>query len=128
MIENETSWEKMLAAMGDGRWLIEADNSKKRTLPQNKYYFGVVVWEIRNRLEQLGNDVSAENVHDFLKVRFNSKPVIGDGGELLGSVGDTTTAMSKEQFGIYLDKIIPWAQDFLGITIPLPNTQFTAFE
>lgn len=120
---NQNQIDKFYSGLKDGRYLLEADSSKKRTNPQNRYYWGVVVWEIRNKLEQLGNDFSAEQVHEYLKQRFNSTPVLGDGGECLGSVGASTAEMSKEDFGIYIDKIIPWAQEFLELTIPLPNTQ-----
>lgn len=52
------------------------------------YYFGVVVAQIRNEFMRLGNEVSVEDTHTFLKSRFLPKT------ELLytkGGVIDTTT-------------------------------------
>ena len=92
-----------------------------RSTQQNRYYFGVVVKEIEIRMKQLGNDVTPELVHEFLKDRFNKKHLIGVGGEVIDSIGGSTTELNKEGFMIYLDKIIEWAASVLSITIPFPN-------
>jgi hypothetical protein len=99
----------------------------KRSLPQNAYYWGVVIHEIRIRLRELGNDFDQETVHEFLKQRFNSDKVIVEStGEVL-EVGLSTTKMNKEQFGLYLDKVIQWANQSLEIIIPEPGTQTQMF-
>ena len=94
----------------------------RRSLPQNKYYWGVVIAEIRNRLNELGNDLDPEQVHDILKYKFNPANVIGEGGEVIDSLGKSTAKMNKDEFGVYLDKIFLWAGEFLSITIPAPNS------
>lgn len=93
-----------------------------RSTRQNRYYHGVVVKEIQLRMIDLGNDVTPDLVHDFLKDRFNKKELIGEGGEVIDSIGGSTTEMNKEEFMVYLDKIIEWAASFLSIEIPLPNS------
>lgn len=122
-IKNRQKMLEYMKTLPDGWYRLELKKTTQRSLPQNNYYFGVVVYEIRKRLEDLGNDFDSEMVHDILKQRFNSAPVVGPGGEIIGEAGKTTTEMSKEDFGIYLDKIIAWAAEFLDLNIPPPNTQ-----
>lgn len=98
----------------------------KRSLPQNAYYWSCVVKEIQVRLKELGNDFDADDIHEFLKQKFNKEQVVTKQGELL-EIGKTTTDLNKEEFSIYVDRIREWASDTLEIFIPDPNTQ-TAFE
>ena len=94
-----------------------------RTSQQNRYLFGVVYKEIQIQMNNLGNDFTVEDVHDFCKDNFNKIDVIGQGGEIIGKIGVSTANMNKDEFSIYLDKIIFFAADTLGIEIPLPNTE-----
>jgi len=94
----------------------------RRSSPQNRYYFGVVVAEIRARLNELGNDLTPEQVHEILKYKFNPLNIVGEGGEIIDSLGGSTAEMNKEEFGVYLDKIFVWALEFLNITIPAPDS------
>lgn len=123
IIQNPAAMYKAYIKLKSGTWKAEFTKLSKRSLQQNKYYWKCVVWVIRHRLEQLGNDFDAETVHNWLKEKFNSVPVIGEGGEYLGQVGMSTTEMNKEDFGIYIDKITAWANDFLQITIPEAGSQ-----
>lgn len=48
----------------------------KRSLPQNAYYWGVVIREIAIRLHDLGHqDVDDETVHEIMKLKFNNTQV-----------------------------------------------------
>ena len=100
----------------------------KRSLPQNAYYHGVIVEEIRHRLKELGNTFDHDTVHEFLKQKFHSeKIVIPATGELI-EVGQTTTKMNKDEFGSYIDRIIQWAAETLEIHIPEPGQQTDMFN
>ena len=46
---------------------------------------------------------------------------MGVDGEVIGYKGGSTANMNKEEFSVYLDKIIFFAAETLLITIPLPN-------
>lgn len=107
----------------DGLVEITLKHKNQRSLKQNGYYWYIPVNMIRQRLLELGNQLTTEEVHDFLKEKFNGKMIIGPGGELLGETGQSTQSMSKEEFGVYLEQIIHWAADFLEIVIPLPGEQ-----
>jgi hypothetical protein len=97
----------------------------RRSNNQNAYLWAVVYKEIQIRLLELGNDVSPEWVHEFCRDKFNAVSVIGQGGEEIGTKGGSTAEMNKEEFGIYIDKIIAWSASFLSIYIPQPNTALT---
>ncbi|SRR6185437_6401630 len=97
--------------------------SVKRSDPQNRYYWGVVIKEISIRLRDLGNDwLTDEDVHDLMKLKFNHEQVIGDGGEVL-EIPKSTANLTKTQFLEYVERVRMWAADFLCIDIPDPNTQ-----
>ena len=97
----------------------------RRSNPQNRYLWGVVYKEIEVRLKELGNEMDAEEVHEFCKAEFNKVEITGDGGEVIGSKGGSTTEFNKSEMSEYWDKIIYWAADFLQIVIPLPNEDLT---
>lgn len=118
----------LFRGLRDGRYKIEPKRANKRSLRQNAYYWAGVVEPIRERMLDYGNDMTADDVHEFLKDRFHSKPVIGDGGEMIGRVAMSTTEMNKDEFGEYIDRIKPWAFEDLGLIIQDPNTQMEVFN
>lgn len=120
-LSNKQRFVEDLSGFKDGAVEITIKRKNQRSSPQNRYYFGVVVKEVELRLKELGNDFSPDLVHEFLKDKFNKVEIIGDGGEVIDFIGDSTTKMNKEQFSVYVDKIREWANDFLDINIPLPN-------
>lgn len=100
----------------------------KRSNPQNRYYWGIVIDAIRREFLRRGDKYTPEEIHEGLKAKFNPKST-GDQetGEAIFITGDTTTEMNKEEFGSYLDRIIEWANKSLEIVIPEAGTQ-TAIE
>jgi hypothetical protein len=108
--------------------LVEVTIKKRNTRsnPQNKYLWGVLYAEIVIELKKLGNEnIDADYVHEFCKKEFNPVQVFGPGGEVIGTIGGSTTDMNKSEMSDYWDKIIRWANEFLEITIPLPNEKLT---
>lgn len=100
----------------------------KRSLPQNNYYFGVVIQEIREAFLQRGEVMDTDMVHEFLKMHFNKKYVIDEHGEILAEYGGSTADLNKEQFSDYLERIIQWCAEKLHLVIPEPNTQTSLFK
>jgi len=99
----------------------------RRSSPQNRYLFGVVYKEVEIRMNELGNDVNTDLVHLFFKDKYLQIPLIGDGGEIIGTLPGSTAALNKDEFSLYLDKIIKFSAETLGISIPLPNTELKLF-
>lgn len=104
---------------------IVIKKKNRRSTPQNRYLWGVLYKEIEVRLRDLGNDMSVDDVHEFCKSEFNKVEILGDGGEVIGKKGGSTTDMNKEEMSAYWDKVIFWAADFLNLYIPLPNEDLT---
>lgn len=98
---------------------------KTRTSAQNRYYWGVCVSMIHAELQNLGNEVSPETVHDFLKNRWlTPEPISNSDGEQIGNVLPSTTLLTRVQFMEYLEAIKAWAADTLNIYIPDPNEEW----
>lgn len=92
----------------------------RRSHPQNNYYWGVVVEEIRLALLQLGHQMTKEETHEFLKMKFNAVSIANENGEEL-QVPGMTCIMTKTEFGEYIERIAQWASEYLSIVIPAPN-------
>lgn len=107
---------------------------KSRTLPQNRYYWGVVLHTIS---QDTGIDV--EDLHEYFKHKYTMRTqfyisqdlmeVTADGviskarGEIMGGLHEvsmSTKSMNTKEFGEYIDKIIRWASE-QGMRIPQPN-------
>lgn len=112
------------AKIKDGRLVeIELRPLPRRSDNQNKYYWSVVVAMVQEALQDLGHEVNSDQTHDFLKSKFNAKPVCNADGELIGEIGETTTRLNKSGFMDYLANIQRWAAEWLSITIPDPESQ-----
>ena len=87
-----------------------------RTNSQNRYYWGVVVHEIA---KHTGHD--PEQVHELLKQMFSPKWHYPAG--LIGAAGipTSTTRLDTLEFTDYIEKCRLWANEFLGLQIPLPG-------
>lgn len=98
---------------------------KKRSNPQNRYYFGVVIKEITLRLRELGHqEIDDDTVHEMMKIKFNYEPLTSEHGEVL-EIPKSTTGLTTVQFIEYMDRIRQWAAGFLSINIPDPNERLT---
>lgn len=125
MIQNRNLLDDFCKRFPGKRWLIKlVRRSAKRSLPQNRYYWGVVVHLIRMGLLNLGHDLNKDEVHGFLKQKFNSVQVVNRDGWAEDIPGSTAT-LNKIQFGEYIEKIARWASEYLGVTIPAPNEKLT---
>jgi hypothetical protein len=93
-----------------------------RSNGQNRYYWGVVVQEIA---QHTGHD--PEQVHELLKQMFSPKWHMvwasdGKFNPLMETVVPTsTTRLDTIAFSEYTEKCRVWANEFLGLQIPLPG-------
>jgi hypothetical protein len=99
---------------------------KKRSNPQNAYYFGLVIPLMKQGFyNSLGEHVGTDEIHTFLKNRFLFKEIVNENNAEIIKMPQSTTELSTIQFEEYLDKIREFGLEFLGITIPLPNETLT---
>jgi len=83
---------------------------KHRSLPQNNYYWGVVIPLLMDHTGYEKNEM-----HDAMRVKFLS---IEEKGLMI--VGSTTNLSTKE-FMEYVEQITRWAAQEMGVVIPPPN-------
>ena len=89
-----------------------------RTGQQNRWYWGVVVAEIA---KHTGHD--PEQVHEFLKQMFSPKWHFQSVSHPIEacSIPTSTTRLDTIQFVEFTEKARVWANEFLGLQIPLPG-------
>lgn len=96
---------------------------KRRSDPQNRYYFGVVVEMVRLGLEgTTGETFNADEAHEFLKSRFLEVLIIDkETGEEIGRMPGSTKKLTVQEFGEYIEKCCRFAAEYLGVNVPLPQ-------
>ena len=100
----------------------------KRSNAQNAYYYAVIINMITERLKFLGHQMNHKDTHNFLKEKFNGKPICNQDGEIIGTFGESTTKMNKVDFMGYVAAIQIWAAQHLDLVIPDPLSQIEMFE
>jgi hypothetical protein len=122
-ITNPKVIKKHIDALPDGYYEMEVKGRNKRSLQQNAYYWGVVVSMVHEGMRDMGNDVSIQETHEFLKSRFNTKEVVNTTvGEVM-AFPVSTTELNKEEFGQYIERVQQFAAEYLNIAIPNPGEQ-----
>lgn len=95
----------------------------RRSSPQNRYYWGIVVDAIYRGLKEGGMEITRQGTHDLLKFRFlKEEHPIGKDGEFITTI-PSTSELDVEQFIAYTDACIRFAAEYLNIRIPGPGEQ-----
>ena len=127
-LTNRALFNDTIACLRDGDYIMEIkEKKKKRNNSQNGYLWAVVNQMVCRRLIDLGHDVSIEETHDFLKASFNYKELVNeDTGEVF-KIPRGTSELSTEEFSEYIERVVRFGAEILGIIIPLPNEQVEIF-
>lgn len=120
---NTKAWKEHIASLPDGRYLVSIKSIKARSLPQNAYYWGVVVEMVYQGLKEAGFDAvrNKDDAHEIMKSLF-LKIKEAKGVVYIERV-QSTTELTTIGFMEYLLHISTWAFDYLSITIPEPGQQ-----
>jgi hypothetical protein len=112
----------------DGTYLMTIKPKKNRSLPQNKYYWSVMVPMVLEGLKDIGyNEIKTiEDAHEVLKGLFNKKQLVNPDGVVL-EVASTTTKLTTLEFSLYIADVQRWAAEFLNVIIPDPNQQLDLY-
>ena len=89
----------------------------KHSAPQRGYLHGVVIKTIA---DHIGED-DPKVVYLWAKTKFNPKVIVGKDGESEEPMGSSLKEADTKEMTEFIDKLIRWAQDFLGLTIPPPD-------
>jgi len=84
--------------------------SKKRSLPQNKYYWSVIVDLFAQNTGYSKEESHQELAGMFLKYEAHGKEFVR-----------STTVLNTLEFEQYTEKCRMWMSEMLGIHVPLPN-------
>lgn len=129
-IKNRKIVSALFGGLKDGRYILEINDYNRRSSPQNRYYWGLVIPLIQKGIKDLGTDLTKEETHEFLKARFNiaNTDIVNEQtGETI-NIPLSTTRLNKEQFGEYIERIQRFGAEFLGIEIPDPGQQLSIYE
>jgi len=126
--QNTAAVRELFAKYPDANFEVLYRKLPRRSGPQNRYYWGVVIPLVMDGMNELGNTFDKDSTHYFLKKRFNPKEVIGVGGEVLDTIPGTTTELNTEEFSEeYIAKIKQFAAEYLSIYVPDPGQQTSFF-
>lgn len=111
---------------------VEIQVTKKkviRTLSQNAYYWGVVMVEIRDRLRELSGErwISKEDAHDFMMNKVHYIEIVDEETGLVERIKKETHNLGKGEFAEMVEKVREWAEMFLNVTVPDPDSQAEMF-
>lgn len=114
----------------DGKYLITVKDIRKRSIQQNRYYWGVVVYMCMHGLYEIGYEevTSLEDAHEILKKLHLTKQYVHKTTGACIEIARSTAKLSIAEFNDYLERICRWASEFLGIYIPSPNEQYAVYE
>jgi hypothetical protein len=112
---NPTEYQTYLNTLSGEVELTVKKRTKKRTLSQNAYYWGVVVKMIA---EETGHD--SDEIHELMKQMF-LKDLIKIKGEIYETVKSTTELETKGFSLDYIERIKYWAMEKLNLNIPSPD-------
>lgn len=95
---------------------------KRRSLNQNKFYWGIVIPCVIEVLEKYGNIAGEEMAHDVCKENFlpasGRKKVFMKGIPICESL--TSTELNTVEWEDYITKIRAWCAEE-GVIVPLPK-------
>lgn len=129
-ITNKAKVRQSFNALNDGKYLVRIDAFKKRTLPQNAYYHGVVVPMVKEGLQSVGYSEVKTNsdAHEILKHLFLKKGIVNNKTDEVLTIAGSTANLKTVEFNAFLEDVWKWAAEYLNITIPAPNEQLIMFN
>lgn len=123
--KNRESFIRSLIEFNNKEITITIEKKKrKRSNEQNAYLWGCVYPLVKMQFyETCGEVFTIEEVHEIMKMKFNSVELINeDTGEVI-VVPKSTTNNSKFEQEQYHEQIRNFAKEWFNIHIPLPNEE-----
>lgn len=91
---NRMAMVKLLDELKDGKHILEAADYNRRSNPQNRYYWGLVIPLIQKGIKDMGTEITKEETHEFLKARFNSKEIVNPDTAECVTIPRSTTSLN----------------------------------
>lgn len=126
-VDNDAWWKGELSRFEPGTSVVISIKKfyKKRSLRQNS----TLHWYINEISDETG--MAPDVIKDVLKHKFLSEDIIDGNGEIMvdRSTGEvlkrykSTTELSTVEFMAFTEEIRLWANDFLNLQLPEPDSQ-----
>ncbi len=115
MDNREDAAQMVLEAMGGPTTIriVFYEDEKEREKWVNAYYWRVVVPAITGGVNDLGNEWSNTDTHNYLKGQYTPN--------------NTTKTLTTNQFRTYIEKCCKFAAEILGVAVPLPSADNDRF-
>jgi hypothetical protein len=127
LVTNKDAIKKAFT-LSDGKYRLRISRAGKRSILQNGYYWGAVIPAIQDGLKDLGHELDKEEIHDWLKGKFNYTEVINKSTGQYEQVPISTTKLTRTEFCEYIEKIQRFAAEFLNVVIPDPGQSAEIFD
>lgn len=124
MVSNSMLIEKAFSELSEGPWELKFIKRNKRSLNQNAFFHAILP-DLQKGLYEAGfHDVKTpEDAKIVVKYLFLKKKIVNENtGDEIITVRNTSD-LTKEEMRIFIDEVIRWAAEYLGITIYSPNEQ-----
>jgi hypothetical protein len=100
--------------------------SKRRSLEQNSYYWGVIIPITKNAInESWGEFWSTEKTHEFLKSKFLFYEKVNEETSEIIRVPKSTTENTTTEQENYYSEIREFLKEWFNVDCPLPNENLT---
>jgi len=128
-IQNKTTVRRAFSDLKDGRYRIKIDRANQRSAAQNAFYWLLLTDYIQPGLYNLGyrEIKTKDDAHVFCCNEFLKKQLVN---ELTGEVKEivrSTTELTTTEWEAYREDLNQFAAEYLGVTLPEPNQQFSCF-
>lgn len=128
IVRNRKQFDRDVSEMEGDLEVVVRKKKRVRSIPINRYWWGVCIALIHARFEELGNTCSKEDVHSFLKHRFHYKEWVDEKtGEVL-KLPLSTANMTNSEFLLLIERTKEFAATVIDIYIPDPNEDLQLFE
>jgi hypothetical protein len=112
-IEDPSGFSQLMDKLaGAPIWVTVVKREKRRSMPQNRYYWKVVVGLLMDH-----TGYAKDEMHEILRARFLTEPDDFGCPGRIRSTAELTTAEAE----VYFREIREWASANLGCYIPEPN-------
>jgi len=110
-----------------GGYSIEVKRTgRKRTLNQNDFYWlcmQIIADAVINQLGHNPETTTKDSIHDMFKTEFNYEEIVNPHTGEVKKRPQSTANLTTKEFSEYFGHIQRWTVEWLGITLPEPNSQ-----
>lgn len=116
-----TFWARVGSLMNGKKITVTVERlAKKRSLNQNAYYWGVLIPHLQTAFFDIGENLTKEEIHAFLKHQYlRTERENPKTNELLTFIRSTSN-LKVYEFGLYIEQCLQFAAQSLDYVIPTP--------